>query len=109
MSERPRCRFGTLSLNINVRFVPAEPSQNVMVPDLRVLAGTVDKLQMVQKIRELEGSVVVLLSEDHAQPHMPLSKVLKGKEPWHRCGSVPGLGDSLRQLCSSAGGPNLKA
>ena len=29
----------TLSLNIKVRFVPAEPSQNEKAPDLRVLAG----------------------------------------------------------------------
>jgi len=29
----------TLSLNIKVRFVPAEPSHNEKAPDLRVLAG----------------------------------------------------------------------
>jgi len=29
----------TLSLNIKVRFIPAEPSQNEKAPDLRVLAG----------------------------------------------------------------------
>ena len=32
----------TLSLNIKVRFVPAEPSQNEKAPDLRVLAGNVE-------------------------------------------------------------------
>ena len=29
----------TLSLNIKVRFIPAEPSQNEKAPDLRVLAA----------------------------------------------------------------------
>ena len=32
----------TLSLNIKVRFVPAQPSQNEKAPDLRVLAGNVE-------------------------------------------------------------------
>ena len=32
----------TLSLNIKVRFVPAEPSQNEKAPDLRALAGNIE-------------------------------------------------------------------
>ena len=32
----------TLSLNIKVRFVPAEPSQNEKAPDLRALADNVE-------------------------------------------------------------------
>ena len=32
----------TLSLDIKVRFVPTEPSQNDKAPDLRVLAGNVE-------------------------------------------------------------------
>ena len=32
----------TLSLDIKVRFVPAEPSQNEKAPDLRVLAGNIE-------------------------------------------------------------------
>ena len=34
--------IGTLSLDIKVRFVPTEPSQNDKAPDLRVLAGNVE-------------------------------------------------------------------
>jgi uncharacterized protein (DUF736 family) len=32
----------TLSLNIKVRFLPAEPSENEKVPNLRVMAGNVE-------------------------------------------------------------------
>ena len=42
----------TLSLNIKVRFVPAEPSQNEKAPDLRVLAGNnVDYAELSRSVQ----------------------------------------------------------
>ena len=47
----------TLSLNIKVRFVPAEPSQNEKAPDLRVLAGNNVEIGAAWKRTSKENTV----------------------------------------------------
>ncbi len=47
----------TLSLNIKVRFVPAEPSENGKAPDLRVLAGNNVEIGAAWKRTSKENTV----------------------------------------------------
>ena len=47
----------TLSLNIKVRFVPAEASQNEKAPDLRVLAGNNVEIGAAWKRTSKENTV----------------------------------------------------
>ena len=47
----------TLSLNIKVRFVAAEPSQNEKAPDLRVLAGNNVEIGAAWKRTSKENTV----------------------------------------------------
>src|SRR6266699_2260127 len=47
----------TVSLNIKVRFVPAEPSQNEKAPDLRVLAGNNVEIGAAWKRTSKENTV----------------------------------------------------
>ena len=47
----------TLSLNIKVRFIPAEPSQNEKAPDLRVLAGNNVEIGAAWKRSSKENTV----------------------------------------------------
>ena len=47
----------TLSLNIKVRFVPAQPSQNEKAPDLRVLAGNNVEIGAAWKRTSKENTV----------------------------------------------------
>ena len=47
----------TVTLNIKVRFVPAEPSQNEKAPDLRVLAGNNVEIGAAWKRTSKENTV----------------------------------------------------
>ena len=73
----------TLSLNIKVRFVPAEPSQNDKAPDLRVLAGNNVEIGAAWKRTSKENTVYHSVKLDDPSFQAPIYANLVELEGGH--------------------------